>query len=117
MATHTHTRRALFGAMAIAPIVIAAPALGETSRFDALRLEWLQMLAGTEAIGDDDDPRFQTMNSRMLEIEGQIVAQPAQNLSDAKAKLRFVVATNAGGLPLDGEQAHKVIADATRFLA
>lgn len=42
MATYTHTRRGILGAIAIAPVVIAAPAVAATSPIEAAWQEWRQ---------------------------------------------------------------------------
>lgn len=63
MATPTHTRRALFGAMAIAPIVVAAPALVQATGPSAFRLAFDANLAA--------EKRYNSLSEQLTDAEDE----------------------------------------------
>lgn len=86
--------------------------------FEALRLEYLALdhQVKTTITDADNDPRFAVMQTRMKQIEQEVVTRPCQSTADARTKTRFMVDTAGIGITLDGEEAHILIKDAARFL-
>ncbi|GEM70931.1 hypothetical protein SAQ01S_06970 [Sphingomonas aquatilis NBRC 16722] len=117
MATHTSTRRGILSAMAIAPIVIAAPAAAaSSSQFETLRLEYLDVQARANRGYDDEHPVFLALCGRLGEIEHQMIHKPCASLADARAKMRFMMDLNDFGTVFDSDDSHAIVADMSRFM-
>jgi len=119
MASRTSTRRGILGAIAIAPVVIAAPVLATThSRIEAYRLEYRAVFNALNASPswDDDCPVVAAQCERMKALEGLIASTPCANTADAKAKLRFACEVAKDGIALDGDDASDMMTDIAKHL-
>ena len=118
MANHVFNRRGILGAMAIAPVVVAAPAVAAIgpSHFETLRLEYVHIQKTANAGYDDEDPVFLALCDRLSVIEREIQKGKCRNIADAKAKMRFMLDLNQFGTVLDGDDAHEMIEDMSRFM-
>ena len=118
MANHVFNRRGILGAMAIAPVVVAAPAVAAIgpSHFETLRLEYVHIQKTANAGYDDEDPAFLALCDRLSAIERKMQQDKCSNLADAKAKMRFMLDLNQFGTVLDGDDAHEMIEDMSRFM-
>lgn len=119
MATHTSTRRGILGAIAIAPVVIAAPAVaafGGADRHGAWLAERARLLAYANSV-DCESKAFDDACLAMGSIERRIMHTPAANIAEAKAKLRFATVLDAEGSQLAGDDAAEIMVDIAPFLA
>lgn len=118
MATYTSTRRGILGAIAIAPVVIAAPAaaLAGTDRHGAWLAERGRLLAYANSV-DCESEAFDRACLAMGSLERRIMHTPAANVVEAKAKLRFAAVLDAEGSQLAGDDAAEIMVDIAPFLA
>lgn len=86
--------------------------------FETMRLEYLALdhEINTTVADAEHDPRFQTMQQRMQQIELDMSQLPSRSIADARTKMQFMLDTDRIGVPLDGEEAHVLVKDAARFL-
>ncbi|MHA0335839.1 hypothetical protein [Sphingomonas aquatilis] len=112
------TRRGFLSAIAIAPVVIAAPAaaFSGTDRHGAWLAERALLLAYANSV-DCESKAFDDACLAMGSIERRIMHTPAANIAEAKAKLRFATVLDAEGSQLAGDDAAEIMVDIAPFLA
>lgn len=114
MANITPTRRSMLGAMALAPVVIAAPSVAAVSApWDSLMAEFESAMAIADALPDDHVDMNEAYD-RAFVIERRLLAMRAPHLHGVAWKLERL-REQAIGFEVAPEQVDRILGDLRRL--
>lgn len=116
MVSTLHTRRAVFGAMALAPVVMTVPAMASCTspcRHSVWASEHAATLRRCEAASAEV---AETMYPVLSTLERKILKTEVANLAEARSKMQFLLTLQDQGSVLDGDDASDLVRDISRFM-